>query len=212
MPRFFLISALLIVCLNSTAQTTPQPFDGKAWVAPYTLPAPKGWDIERFLIPANFAPTILYKGVEDIRFTPGWADAKSDEYWSYLFVWYLDKMPKTNAKILRKNLEAYYTGLVASNSKGRKIEKEKMLGVKASIKKTSTAAGDLKTFRGNIFMVDYMQQKPITLNCIVHLRSCPATGKAFIFYELSPKAFTEAVWQSLHKVLDGFSCINKENK
>ena len=44
----------------------------------YTLPAPAHWGIERFPIPIGFAQQIPYKGMEDIRFTPGWAKATSD--------------------------------------------------------------------------------------------------------------------------------------
>ena len=33
---------------------------------------------------------IKYSGVEDIRFAPGWGNAKSNEYWTYAFLWYLD--------------------------------------------------------------------------------------------------------------------------
>ncbi|MHA4893016.1 hypothetical protein, partial [Enterococcus faecium] len=86
-------------------------FDGNKWEAPYTLNFPKGWDIERFLIPIAFAPEISYKGVEDIRFTPGWGKVQTDEYWTYAFLWYLDGKVKTNEKIIEDNLKAYYTGL-----------------------------------------------------------------------------------------------------
>ncbi len=62
--------------------------------APYHLSIPKDWTIERFLITISFAPQISYKGVEDIRFTPGWGKVDSDEYWTYAFLWYLDAHPK----------------------------------------------------------------------------------------------------------------------
>ena len=67
---------ILMLCLPSLsiyAQEVKPEFDGHKWEAPYDLPIPKDWGIERFLIPISFAPQISYKGVEDIRFTPGWA-------------------------------------------------------------------------------------------------------------------------------------------
>jgi hypothetical protein len=155
-------------------------------VAPYTLPIPKGWDVERFLIPVSFAPEIKYQGVEDIRFSPGWGNVQSDAYWTYAFLWYLENKPVINAKITARNLTVYYTGLVKSNAEPRKIPAEKLLPVKTAIKKIKTATGDLKTFSGTIYMLDYMQQKPIRLYCMVHLRVCSEQHKTFLFNEISP--------------------------
>ena len=64
---------VLLLFLKTSGQNANEGFDGKKWEAPYVLHTIKGWDVERFLIPISFAPTIPYKGVEDIRFTPGWA-------------------------------------------------------------------------------------------------------------------------------------------
>ena len=202
---------IVLLCLSSlttSGQTPKVEFDGNNWKAPYTLNFPKGWDVERFLIPIEFAPTIPYKGVEDIRFTPGWGKVKSDEYWTYAFLWYLDDMQKTNAKIVENNLKAYYTGLVERNILPRKIPTDKLVTVKTEIKKVKTETGDLKTFRGTIYMLDYMEQKPITLNCIVHLKFCSGQNKTFIFNEISPKPYSDTIWQSLNQLWSDFSCDN----
>ncbi|MGJ8501087.1 hypothetical protein, partial [Glaesserella parasuis] len=92
-----------------------------------------------------------YKGVEDIRFTPGWGKVQTDEYWTYAFLWYLDGKVKTNEKIIEDNLKAYYTGLVGSNIEKRKIPADKLVTVTTEIKKTKTNEGDLKTFKGTIY-------------------------------------------------------------
>ena len=197
---------LCLISLSTFGQALKVEFDGNKWNAPYTLNFPKGWDVERFLIPIEFAPQIPYKGVEDIRFTPGWGNIKSDEYWTYAFLWYLDDTPKTNAKIVETNLKAYYTGLVGRNIVPRKIPADKLVTVKTEIKKVKTDKGDLKTFRGTIYMLDYMEQKPITLNCIVHLKSCLGQNKTFIFNEISPKPYNDNIWQSLNQLWTDFSC------
>lgn len=201
---------LCLISLSTFSQKAKTDFDGNKWNAPYTLSIPKGWDVERFLIPIEFAPQIPYKGVEDLRFTPGWGNAKSDEYWTYAFLWYLEDTPKTNPKIIEKNLKAYYTGLVGRNIESRKIPTEKIFPVKTSIKKVKTIKGDLKTFSGTIYMLDYMEQKPIILNCIVHLKPCAGQSNGFIFYEISPKPFTDNIWQSLDKLWKDFDCKKNE--
>jgi hypothetical protein len=201
------IFLLLMLCINSLRTLSQAPdaaFDGKKWIAPYSLEFPKGWDVERFLIPISFAPSIPYKGVEDLRFTPGWGDAKTDEYWSYAFLWYLDGKQKTTPEIIESNLTAYYTGLVRSNIEPRKIPADKLVPVKATFKQIKKASGDVKTFSGSVYMLDYMSQQPITLNCIVHLRTSGVQDKTFIFYEISPKPFTHPTWQSLQQLWANF--------
>jgi hypothetical protein len=206
MNKIFVVLIIGFSLHTLTGQNPKVEFDGKNWVAPYALPAYSGWDIERFQIPISFAPKIQYQGIEDIRFTPGWGKKNSMEYWSYAFLWFLHDLPKLDNKIIEKNLQLYYTGLIASNIEPRKIPADKIFQTKASIKKIKTETGDLKTFRGTIYMLDYLEQKPITLNCKVHVRSCPELPNAFIFHEISPQPWTAEVWQNLNKLWEEFDC------
>lgn len=199
--------AIIILSLISVAiygQETKSEFEGHKWLAPYTLLAPKDWGIERFLIPIGFAPQIPYSGIEDIRFAPDWAQVDSDEYWSYAFLWYLDGDIKMDCAIIEHNLKAYYAGLITIN--GNKIPLEKIIPVEVSFKEVRTDTNDLKTFAGTIRMLDYMNQKPIVLNCKVHLKSCSGENKTFVFYELSPKPISHNIWQSLDKLWYDFKC------
>jgi hypothetical protein len=199
--------AIIILTLFSVsvyAQEIKPEFDGHKWVAPYTLPIPKDWTIERFPIPVSFAPQISYKGVEDIRFTPGWGKVKSDEYWSYAFLWYLDGEIEIDSKIIDSNLKAYYTGLIGIN--GRSISGEKLVPVMTSFQEAAKNKDGLKTYTGTIKMLDYMEQKPIVLNCKVHLKSCLGESKTFIFYELSPQPLSHNIWLRLDKLWLDFKC------
>lgn len=188
-------------CYGQESKTT---FDGKAWKAPYRLATPKDWDVERFLIPIEFAPQIPYSGVEDIRFMPGWGNVKSNEYWSYAFLWYLNGSVKINKNIIENNLRVYYTGLVGRNIKPRKISLSKVIPVKTSVKQAATFKSDIRTFNATIEMLDYMEQKSIILNCIIHVTRYEEKGKTFIFYELSPKPFSDGIWLMLNKLWTDF--------
>jgi hypothetical protein len=183
-------------------------FDGPNWKAPYDLPVPKDWAIERFPVPISFAPQIPYTGVEDIRFAPGWGKVKSEEYWTYAFLWYLDGAPKMDAEIIAGNLKVYYSGLIKSNSDSTWFASGSIQPVTALFKKTATTEGDQETYAGSIEMADYMQRKPIMLNCIVHLKACPEFNKTIIFHEISPKPKTHANWISLNQLWTGFKCKN----
>lgn len=212
MPQNYKMKYLLVVLLHccalaTFAQDTKPAFDGHTWVSPYTLPTPKDWGIERFPLPISFAPAIPYKGVEDIRFSPGWGKADSEEYWSYAFLWYLDGKIKMDARTIERNLKAYYTGLISVN--GSKIPSEKLIPVVTTFKPIKKAKGDIKTFTGSVLMLDYMGQKPITLNCKVHWRTCKGQNNTYIFYELSPQAFSHQVWANLGQLWTGFKCDNK---
>ncbi|MEJ0029876.1 MAG: hypothetical protein WDO15_05690 [Bacteroidota bacterium] len=201
----FLVGALLI----ATAARA-QEFDAKKYVPVYTLPAPEGWGIERIAFPIEFAPSIPYKGVEDLRFTPGWGFADNKEYWSYTFLWYLDGKPEITPEAEEKNLAAYYTGLIGRNIEQRKIPQEKLFPVKVTMKKVSVEKGDLHTYSGTIEMLDYMAQKPIMLNCIVHVRICPGKDNTFVFHQISPKPMADDVWKAFGKLWTGFDCDKKK--
>ncbi len=201
-----LIVILLCVAYSSGfCQDKAPVFDAASWKPPYSLPM-EGWGIERFLIPPDFAPQIKYAGVEDIRFTKGWGDVKSGEYWSYAFLWFLDGKPVIDSGIIESNLNAYYDGLIGRNIEKRKIPAEKVSQTKTTIKKIVTATGDMSTFSGTVEMLDYMEQQPNTLNCIVHLKYCTGQDKTFLFYKISPQPATHTVWQSLNKLWTDFNC------
>jgi hypothetical protein len=186
-------------------------FDGHKWEAPYHLSIPANWTIERFLIPISFAPKIPYTGVEDIRFAPGWGNVKSEEYWSYAFLWYLDGMPETSCAIIEDNLKEYYTGLIHINTDSAKLGAipEKLRQVKTSFKEIQADKGDLKTFTGKVEMLDYMQLKLITLNCIVRMRTCSQENKTILFYQLSPKPYSDKIWLSFNQLWLDFACKKK---
>lgn len=206
--KYLIVLAFSLVSINSYCQETKPSFDGHTWKAPYYLETPEGWSIERFLIPISFAPGIPYKGVEDIRFSPGWAKGNSDEYWSYAFLWYLDSLPEINAQIIAANLKEYYTGLFAANTDSARLKKApgKIVPVSTQFIKIATAKGDIETFNGTIEMTDYIQLKPVFLNCVVHVRSCPGDNKAYLFFELSPQPFTHRIWLDLNKLWTNFKC------
>ncbi len=144
--------------------------------------------------------------MEDIRFTPGWAKVKSDEYWTYAFLWYLDGTVKTDEKIIAENLKAYYTGLFNINTDSAKKASVKLIPTTTAFKKAVTDKEDIATFSGTIEMMDYLQLKPITLNCIAHLKYCADDNKTIIFYELSPQPFTHKVWEGLNRLWLDFTC------
>jgi hypothetical protein len=192
--------------LKASPQELKKEFDGKNWEAPYFLNTPKDWDVERFLIPIEFASTINYKGVEDIRFTPGWGKAGTDDYWSYAFLWYLDSTINFDTKIIERNLTAYYTGLININTDKTKITDDKPVQVKIAVKERAIEAADAKTFEGTVSMMDFLTRKPISLYLLIHVRYCEGPAKTMVFHELSPKPYSDKVWAGLNQLWIDFKC------
>jgi hypothetical protein len=187
--------------LKTSAQETK--FDGHKWQAPYFLDTLKGGGIERFLIPIEFAPSIAYKGVEDIRFTAGWGKKESSEYWSYAFLWYLDGLQPFDAKTFEKNLAAYYTGLATTNIDKSKLDSAKAKA-KASIKQVPGKGFDSQTFEGTVDLLDFLSLQPIRLHFIIHVKRSEALNKTFVFHEASPQPYTHDVWKTLNSLWSSF--------
>ena len=206
MPKLLIITLLSLVLLNACKEAGQKKSVNKTSQSSYTLPTPKGWTTELFMIPISFAPEISYKGVEDIRFAAGWGNAQSNDYWTYAFLWSLEGAQEMNAEIIQRNLSAYYAGLIASNIESRRIPADKIFPPKVAVEKIQTDTGDIETFSGSIYMLDYMQQNPITLYCIVHLKSCSDKNRTFLFHEISSKPLTDSVWQSLNQINKEFIC------
>lgn len=180
-------------------------FDAATWVPPYDLFIPPGWGVERFVLPPEFAPEIKLKGVEDVRFSPGWGDVKSDEHWTYSFLWWIDGTQKLDAVLLQSYLKAYYTGLVGRNIISRNIPENKLVPTTAAIKKIKAAATDAETYSGTIAMLDYHSLQPITLNCFVHVKDSKVNTHTAVYFEISPQPFAHPVWQKLNNIGDQFN-------
>lgn len=199
-----LFSAIFLFFSLSVSAQDAASFDGHHWKAPYHLASPEGWGIERFLLPAGFAPEIKYKGVEDIRFAPGWAKKGAEDYWSYLFLWYLDGEVKPDAEHIGQYLKDYYTGLIRVN--GAAIPKEKIIPVEVSVQGVNALATDQHSFRGTVTMLDYMQQQKITLYVAIHVLACKQSGKSFIVHQLSPQQYQHGIWKRMDAIREQFVC------
>jgi len=183
-------------------------FDPDFYAPAYNLAFPKEWDVERFQFPIDFARQIPYKGIEDVRFAPGWGNKSSEEYWSYCFLWWIDANSVIDAVSLQEDLKLYYTGLVGRNIEPRKIPKEKWVPVKANIKKIKTLPGDAETYSGTVNMLDYMEQQPMTLNALIHLQNCNTKNHKAVFIEISPQPATHIIWKKMNELYSGFQCGN----
>jgi hypothetical protein len=196
-----LLLILSLFTLTAPGQTTEPPL--------YELPIPAGWGTEKIPFPIGFAPSIEYKGVEEIRFMPGWARKDSADYWSYVFVWHLEGILVFESGILEEKMKTYYEGLASAT---KSVPREKLIPVVAKFKYDPVPKGQSRDFSGTIEMLDYMQQKKQVLNAKVHSRVIPANNKTIVYFELSPQPFTHPLWKSLEKIRKEAKCIKPAAK
>jgi hypothetical protein len=102
------LAAVLAAC-SSPEPRAPQPPP-----APPTWPLPAGWKHETIPFPLEFAPSLAHRGVEELRFPPGFLDEASPNRWSYAFVWRLDDAAALEAPQVAAELVAYFRGLLVS--------------------------------------------------------------------------------------------------
>jgi hypothetical protein len=201
--KYLLWALTVLICFascNNNSKTTNNK------TAPYKFDTPKGWRSERIPFPISFAPQVAYTGLEDLRFTAGWGDPTSDEYWSYVFLWWLEGSPVINADVLEANLQAYYTGLAADNVTKRNIPANKWMPAYTTIQKIKEAPGDIGTYNGTISILDYMVQQPLILNCLIHVKKCASQNHTVVLFEIAPKPFEHITWLELNKLQMSFEC------
>ncbi|HTH82573.1 MAG TPA: hypothetical protein VL490_06540 [Mucilaginibacter sp.] len=169
--------------------------------ASYKFPLPAKWGEEKISFPIQFAIRIPYTGVEEIHFAPGWANINSDEYWSYVFLWYVEGTPNINNSVLQSQLVKYYNGLFKNNNK---IEVGHGNITQCKIQRVKTEANDKETYEGKINTLNFQTRNPIHFYTRIHIRNYNVTSHSALLFEISPKSYDHKVWNKLNRVTNSF--------
>lgn len=189
--KYFLIFSLLLLVVSSFAQAQDKPKHQTV------LEAPSDWRPETIPLPLGFAPSIDYKGFEDVRFAPGWSDTEANDYFTYMFVWYLDEDPKLNAETLADHMKAYFGGLMSGVS-GR----SDLPDVVSTFKEKSTGL-----YTGYVDTYDaFFKKSALKLYTTVHSSYCEKTGKYLVRFNFSPKNSDDPLWKKFEEVKLKIDC------
>jgi len=124
MHALYLIALLLAACGSGGGGSPPAPAEAShetTTAAPsFTWPVPDGWRSETIPFPLEFAPSIPHRGVEEIRFAPGFFDPAAAGYWTYAFAWVVTGAGALDAAALAEQLTTYFRGLTAAVASGKK--------------------------------------------------------------------------------------------
>lgn len=122
----------LAACGAAPAPPAPAPAVPAAAAASSPWPVPAGFRGETIPFPLDFAPGLAHKGVEELRFAPGFFDPGAPGYWSYAFVWRTDDAAALDAAALGEQLTVYFRGLIAAVDEAHRIADRDAIAVRAT--------------------------------------------------------------------------------
>ncbi|HEV8508460.1 MAG TPA: hypothetical protein VGQ53_23855 [Chitinophagaceae bacterium] len=186
---FFAMTIANILCAQSqTAQLLKQPAD---------------WQFERFTLPPEFAPNIPYKGVEELRFSPGMFVKDSANYFTYAFVAELDNINSISKDNIKDYLLEYFKGLCSSTAKQRKLSIDTSKITVSVDKDASTGKDDHYNATLNIFGV-FADGAPVRLNMEIKVMKDKAASKLYLVFIGSPLSKSDEVWTKLRSIQNNF--------
>ena len=172
----------------------------------FTWPVPEGWKAETIPFPLDFAPDVHHTGVEELRFSPGFANPDAPDNWTYVFAWILEDDATFTETTLAEEMTAYFKGLsIAVGSKKFDFDPKHF----AAHFQARTAASDPKAreYTGTIETYDcFRTGKPITLHQLVRTIPCQGGIQRAVIVATSRLKDEDKISPGLRRLLDDFKC------
>jgi len=197
--RLILLLGLLISSLPILAAV---PLEKQQFVL--KKPTPK-WFGERIALPPKgFAPDLGLKGIEEILFAPGMFKADQPDFFSYVFLFALEAKPKLDAKVLKKELFTYYSGLSKARMGNPKLDtsgfsvkvtaiEDKVISPKESV--------NVKNYRAEIMWLEpFATKKMQTLYFELQTWEYKDSPYQYLFVCASPQKSEKPIWKTLREI------------
>lgn len=165
------------------------PGSASAPLVMWTVPA--GYRGEVIPFPLGFAPSLAHRGVEELRFAPGFFEPDQPGYWSYAFTWRTEDAADLDAATLGGELTAYFKGLIAAVDEKQRITARDEIRAHAEV----DGPGRFK-LTAHVFDA-FKTAKPLDLVGWAERRPC-GSGALWVFV-LAPRTST------LHGELDALA-------
>ncbi|MEI9911033.1 MAG: hypothetical protein WDO71_15965 [Bacteroidota bacterium] len=154
---------------------------------PELLKEPANWAFERFVLPPSFALGISYKGVEELRFSPGMFSKDSTDYFTYAFVAQLDDVTAISQNDINDYLLKYFKGLCSATARDRKLIIDTTRITAATERKKGTAANEIiYNASVNVFGV-FVDGAPVKVNIEVKALTGTGAKKTYLIFIVSPR-------------------------
>lgn len=196
---FFSVAVLVSLAQSVIAQEKPA-------AVKIHLEAPKGWQGEAIQLPPSFAPKMTWKGLEEVRFAPGMFDPNKDDFFSYVFVFYLPSQDEPDQKALQRELLTYYRGLATavSRRKGGVDAEAFRLSLKKVKESTKSDKKPPARFLGTLSWTEpFATMKPQTLHLEIQSAACRDRDARYLAVAVSPQDSEKAkpLWKSMRGIL-----------
>ena len=168
------------------------------------LKQPANWQFERFALPPEFAPNIPYKGVEELRFSPGMFVKDSAGYFTYAFVAELDNINSISQDNIKDYLFEYFKGLCSSTAKQRKLSIDTSKITVSSDKNASAGKDAHYNATLDIFGV-FADGAPVRLDMEIKVMNDKAASKIYLVFIGSPLNKSDEVWAKLRSIQNNFT-------
>jgi hypothetical protein len=155
---------------------------------------PAGWGQETIPFPLGFAPELPYRGLEELRFAPGFSKPDASTFWSYCFVWWIEEPPSFDPGSMSAALRDYFRGLTIAVGKDKfsfDLEQFRVELAPKSERERNVLVGQIHSYDA------FVTGEPIVLNVEASLRSCPRAAHSAIMFLVSPKSMDDPVWSGL---------------
>lgn len=176
---------IILLCIKLTALCQEK-------VTSIEINTPPDWGKEIIQLPPGFAPTMKFRGNEDIRFAPGMFKPESETFFTYVFLLAGKCGDSLDQKTVESEIMTYYKGLAKAVG-GRKfnIDTEKF--------KLSLKSSEKSQYSGTLNWIEpFKTGKEQTLN--IKIYTWETEEKHFLFAMVSPKAFESDVWKKLNEI------------
>ncbi|MBX3230478.1 MAG: hypothetical protein KIT84_02905 [Labilithrix sp.] len=164
----------------------------------FSWPIPDGWRAETIPFPLGFAPSIPYRGVEELRFAPRFFDPSSPTYFTYSFAFVLEGTPAIGPEVFASDLHTYFTGL-ASAVTGAPSD--------PSLHVATIAEGADGRLRGTVRTIDAFGDRR-TLDLHLEAETFTCGERRVVIASLSPHAPASPIWSALATVRGSFRCTS----
>ncbi|MFT5524034.1 MAG: hypothetical protein ACI9G1_005687 [Pirellulaceae bacterium] len=164
----------------------------------------EGWGGERIKLPAGFAEDMQVKGIEEIRFAPGWRKPDSPNFFSYVFVFAVEGKDTFSDKVIERELMTYYKGLCKAVIRNPDLD---VSGFKIDMTKDKTAgkgpanATNIVQYSAKLDWIEpFATKKSQQLNFEIQSYSIPGSESTFLFVAASPSKTDSDIWTKMRAV------------
>jgi hypothetical protein len=166
-------------------------------------PTPE-WAGERIKLPPGFAPKLGLKGIEEILFAPGMFKADREDFFTYVFLFALERKPVLTAEVLRRELLVYYTGLSRARMNDPKLDVSKFSVKLEPLKEngvTPKGALNVKSFRAEVVWLEpFATKKMQTLHFELQTWQYKGSANQYLFVSASPQKRAAAIWKIMRGI------------